>query len=80
MDLVQSIIETLASISYQIPLYIGLSPLCLISSSLYSSALNLQITDPTLLLILCLVLVWGVCAGLLIRLVRSRTSKCMFFY
>ena len=46
-----------------IPVYIGLSPLCIISSSLFDAVLTVtfDIDDQTVMLIIVLVIIWAVC-------------------
>jgi hypothetical protein len=59
-----------------------LSPLCIVSSSLYEWALQwtMDLDDQTLLLILLLVGVWGVSAVCIFDLIRGRSGKSLFFY
>lgn len=79
MDLL-SLANTALSLSTQLPRYILLSPLCIISSSLYSSVLGESLNDPPLLLMVSLAVMWGCAARGVLQLVRTRTSKCIFFY
>lgn len=78
MEFLSPLFSTLSSLSIEVPLYVGLSPLCMVSSSLYASAL--RISDRTVMLMACLVVVWGASAGAVLRLVRRRWSKGIFFY
>ncbi len=80
MDFLPSLLAAALSLSIHIPRYLALSPLCIISSSLYSSVLGEPANDPPPLLRLSLGVVWGCAAGGVLQLVRTRTSKCMFFY
>ena len=80
MEFLPPIFSALSSISTQFSLYIALSPLCSISSSLYASVLDLPINDQTFLLMLSLAVVWGGAAVGVLHLMRTRTSKCIFFY
>lgn len=59
-----------------------LSPLCIISSSLYERALQwtIDLDDQTLLLILILIGVWGLSAVCIYDLIRGRSGKSLFFY
>ena len=59
-----------------------LSPLCIISSSLYEWALHLTINidEQTLLLIMILILVWGISAFSIFDLIRGRSFRTLFFY
>ncbi len=59
-----------------------LSPLCILSSSLYEWALHwtLDLDDQTLLLILLLVGVWAASAVCIFDLIRGRSAKSLFFY
>jgi hypothetical protein len=63
-------------------IYILLSPLCIISSSLYEWALELaiDIDDQTALLILILLTVWGISAYSIFDIIKNRTYKSLFFY
>lgn len=59
-----------------------LSPLCIISSSLYEWALEfaIDLDEQTVLLIFILMLVWGISAFFILDLIRGRTVRSLFFY
>lgn len=65
-----------------IPIYILLSPLCIISSSLFDAALcvTFDLDDQTTFLILVLLTIWTLIALYVFRLIRYRTCKTIFFY
>jgi hypothetical protein len=84
MELIGSLYSFACTFSYLllILLYLLLSPLCIISSSLYEWALQLaiDIDEQTLLLILILLAVWATSAFFILDLIRGRTVKSLFFY
>ena len=65
-----------------VPIYILLSPLCIISSSLFEAALGItfDIDDQTTILICILVSIWTISAISVFKLIRNRTYKSIFFY
>ena len=63
-----------------IPIYLCLSPFCMISSSLFRWLMSFVVDDQTLTLIVILLLEWGVSASLIFRLIMDRTGKSIFFY
>lgn len=65
-----------------IPIYIVLSPLCIISSSLFEAALGVSfdIDEQTTLIILVLLVIWSISALYIIQLIRNRSYKSIFFY
>lgn len=63
-----------------IPVYLCLSPLCMISSSLFDWTLSYIIDDQTITLIIILILVWTVSLILIFQLIMDRTGKSIFFY
>lgn len=63
-----------------VPVYLCLSPLCMISSSLFDWVMGHIIDDQTATLLLILVLEWGVSLILIFQLIRDRTGKAIFFY
>ena len=65
-----------------IPIYIVLSPLCIISSSLFESALGItfDIDQQTYMLILILLGTWTISAIAVFQLMKDRTYKSIFFY
>lgn len=80
MEFFSSIFEVVSSISLQVPLYVCLSPLCMISSSLYSSVLDIQVDDHTILLLVSLGIVWIATAKMALGLVWTRSCMSLFFY
>ena len=65
-----------------IPLYVLLSPLCIISSSLFDAALGVafDLDQQTTILICILLLIWGISAFSVFQLIKDRTYKSIFFY
>ena len=65
-----------------VPLNIVLSPLCIISSSLFEAALGVSfdIDEQTSLIILILLMIWSISALYIIQLIRNRSYKSIFFY
>lgn len=84
MDFLSSLCSIAYTIPYLliIPLCICLSPLCIISSSLFDAAveLTIDIDEQTVLLILILLTVWGLSAVSIFQLIKNRTYKSIFFY
>jgi hypothetical protein len=69
MEALADIIATITAISFDVPVYVGLSPLCMISSQLYQHVLGISI-DETVLLVAALLLVWTASAWSLLHLIR----------
>jgi hypothetical protein len=63
-----------------VPVYLCLSPLCMISSSLFDWTMSHIIDDQTITLISILILEWTVSFVLIFQLIRDRTGKAIFFY
>jgi hypothetical protein len=65
-----------------IPLYVVLSPLCIISSSLFDAALGItfDLDKQTTILILILLVTLGISAFSVFQLIKDRTYKSIFFY
>ena len=63
-----------------VPVYLCLSPLCMISSSLFDWTMSHIIDDQTVTLVLILILEWAVSLILIFQLIRDRTGKAIFFY
>jgi hypothetical protein len=84
MEIMSSIYSCLYTIPYVLVvfLYVLLSPLCIISSSLFEAALQLtiDIDDQTALLILILIIVWSISAFFIFDIIKNRTYKSLFFY
>lgn len=84
MNAYTSISSLLCSTPYLflVPVYIVLSPLCIISSSLFDAALGItfNIDDQTTTLILILLSIWGISAIYIVQLIKNRTYKSIFFY
>ena len=84
MDAYSSILSLVYGAPYVllIPIYIVLSPLCIISSSLFEAALGVSfdIDEQTTLIILVLLLIWSISALYIIQLIRNRSYKSIFFY
>jgi hypothetical protein len=84
MDALSSSVSMLYSAPYLlvVPIYVGLSPLCIISSSLFDAVLcvTFDLDDQTAMLLLILVTIWGVSAVFVFQLIRNRAYKEIFFY
>ncbi len=84
MDVYTSLTSLLFGAPYLllVPIYIVLSPLCIISSSLFEAALGVSfdIDKQTTMLILVLLLIWGISALYVFQLIRDRSYKSIFFY
>ncbi len=63
-----------------VPVYLCLSPLCMISSSLFDWTMSHINDDQTFTLISILILEWTVSLVLIFQLIRDRTGKAIFFY
>lgn len=65
-----------------IPIYIVLSPLCIISSSLFDAVLcvTFDLDQQTSMLILVLLTIWALSAVYIFQLIRNRACKSIFFY
>lgn len=63
-----------------VPVYLCLSPICMISSSLFDWIMSHIIDDQTITLIFILILEWTVSLVLIFQLIRDRTGKAIFFY
>lgn|GEM_PF-5341107 len=63
-----------------VPVYLCLSPLCMISSSLFDWTMSHIDDDQTFTLISILILEWTVSLVLIFQLIRDRTGKAIFFY
>jgi len=65
-----------------IPLYVVLSPLCIISSSLFDAALGItfDLDKQTTILILILLVTLGISGFSVFQLIKDRTYKSIFFY
>lgn len=65
-----------------LPLYIVLSPLCIISSSLFESVLyiSFDVDEQTTLLIITLISIIVMSGFSVVRLITNRTYKSIFFY
>jgi formate hydrogenlyase subunit 3/multisubunit Na+/H+ antiporter MnhD subunit len=65
-----------------VPVYVVLSPLCIISSSLFDAVLGVtfNIDEQTTVLILILLTIWSISAIYIVQLIRNRTYKSIFFY
>lgn len=84
MDAISSTFSLMWSAPYLllVPLYVILSPLCIISSSLFESVLGMSfdLDDQTAMLLLVLLTIWGLSVFFIIGLIKNRTCKEMFFY
>lgn len=80
MEFSISIFDILTRLSFDLPRYVGLSPLCIISSSLYKNVLGIDMDDQTAMLIISLLAIWVTSAALLFQLIKTRTYKSIFFY
>lgn len=84
MDLVTSGAHYIWQVPYLIvvPIYILLSPLCIISSSLFDAALGFtfDIDKQMYILIGILVGIWGLSAFSIFDLIKNRAYKSIFFY
>jgi hypothetical protein len=63
-----------------IPLYICLTPMCIISSALFDWVMSWIVEDQDFLLMTILVIEWGFSALLICQLVLNRTFRSIFFY
>lgn len=80
MEFSTSIFDLLSRLSFDLPRYVGLSPLCIISSTLYKNVLGIDMDDETAMLIVTLLAIWITSATMLFHLIKTRTYKCIFFY
>ena len=63
-----------------VPLYLCLSPICMISSKLFDYTMSYIIDDQTLTLFVILSLECAVSVALIFQLIWDRTGKSIFFY
>lgn len=84
MDVMSSTVSFLCSAPYLllVPIYVVLSPLCIISSSLFDAVLGVSfdLDDQTAMLVLVLLTVWGLSVFSIVQLIKNRACKEMFFY
>lgn len=80
MEFSTSIFDILSRLSFDLPRYVGFSPLCIISSTLYKDVLGIDMDDETAMLIITLLAIWITSATMLFHLIRTRTYKSIFFY
>jgi hypothetical protein len=84
VNFMQPIVSIITTTPYLlvIPLYVLLSPLCIISSSLFDAALELtfDIDDQTTILILIVLSIWAISVISIFQLIKNRTYKEIFFY
>lgn len=63
-----------------IPLYICLTPICMISSALFDWFMSWIVEDQDFILMTTLIIEWGLSALLICQLVLNRTFRSIFFY
>lgn len=80
MEYLDNVINFITIISIDIPIYLILSPICIVSSQYYKNALGFGINDQTIVLIISLIAIWTSTAILIYTLIKIRKSKQIYFY